>query len=212
MHSSIHRFPLLAVAAVATLALTACGDDRLVEPIGPSTEQVAAASASDVTNGNGVRMIELGNQIFDDRNLSLRRNQSCATCHDPKFGFTAPLSVSALEGTASVEVEDPVVGVRTAVGEAAQPVTPLVAPDPRDQPRHPLGAQLIGVSESRRPGDGTGYSNPPCSALVSPPQEPCCDASLQEPRGPSVHCSEPIRCRQRPFRHPRAPLPRHPRR
>lgn len=93
MHSSIHRFQLLAVAAVATLALTACGDDRLVEPIGPSTEQVAAASASDVTNGDGARMIELGNQIFDDRNLSLRRNQSCATCHDPKFGFTAPLSI-----------------------------------------------------------------------------------------------------------------------
>jgi len=32
----------------------------------------------------------LGEQIFNDRNLSLGRNQSCASCHDVNWGFTSP--------------------------------------------------------------------------------------------------------------------------
>ena len=31
---------------------------------------------------------ELGKAIFFDENLSLNQNQSCASCHDPDFGFT----------------------------------------------------------------------------------------------------------------------------
>ncbi|MFN8668519.1 MAG: cytochrome c peroxidase [Gemmatimonadaceae bacterium] len=44
-------------------------------------------------------MVELGNMIFDDPDLSLRRNQSCASCHDPKFGFTAPSSIINATGS-----------------------------------------------------------------------------------------------------------------
>jgi cytochrome c peroxidase len=33
---------------------------------------------------------ELGLFIFNDKELSLRRNQSCSTCHDKFWGFTAP--------------------------------------------------------------------------------------------------------------------------
>jgi cytochrome c peroxidase len=32
----------------------------------------------------------LGKSIFFDKNLSLHRNQSCATCHDPQVGWTGP--------------------------------------------------------------------------------------------------------------------------
>ena len=32
-------------------------------------------------------LIELGRTLFFDTNLSARRNQSCATCHDPAHGF-----------------------------------------------------------------------------------------------------------------------------
>ena len=32
----------------------------------------------------------LGKLIFFDKNLSLNNNQSCATCHDPKAGWTGP--------------------------------------------------------------------------------------------------------------------------
>jgi cytochrome c peroxidase len=35
----------------------------------------------------------LGKAIFFDTDLSINANQSCATCHDPAFGFTGPDSV-----------------------------------------------------------------------------------------------------------------------
>lgn len=35
---------------------------------------------------------ELGKAIFFDQDLSLNRNQSCATCHDSAVGFTGSLS------------------------------------------------------------------------------------------------------------------------
>lgn len=35
---------------------------------------------------------ELGRALFFDQNLSLNRNQSCATCHAPEVGWTGPTS------------------------------------------------------------------------------------------------------------------------
>ena len=32
---------------------------------------------------------QLGKSIFFDKQLSLKRNQSCASCHDPAAGWTA---------------------------------------------------------------------------------------------------------------------------
>ncbi len=42
---------------------------------------------------------ELGKLIFEDATLSLNGNQSCATCHDPKAGWTGPDSVINAHGT-----------------------------------------------------------------------------------------------------------------
>ena len=33
---------------------------------------------------------ELGKSIFFDKKLSIKKNQSCAACHDPKAGWTGP--------------------------------------------------------------------------------------------------------------------------
>jgi cytochrome c peroxidase len=41
----------------------------------------------------------LGKAIFFDQDLSLNRNQSCATCHDPAVGFTGPDSDVNLHGS-----------------------------------------------------------------------------------------------------------------
>lgn len=41
---------------------------------------------------------QLGKSIFFDENLSLHRNQSCASCHDPSVGFTGPTSSINLHG------------------------------------------------------------------------------------------------------------------
>ncbi|HEU4564508.1 MAG TPA: cytochrome c peroxidase [Gemmatimonadaceae bacterium] len=35
-------------------------------------------------------MAKVGERIFFDANLSVNRNQSCAACHDPAWGFTGP--------------------------------------------------------------------------------------------------------------------------
>ena len=34
---------------------------------------------------------QLGKSIFFDQDLSINRNQSCASCHDPAWGFTGPI-------------------------------------------------------------------------------------------------------------------------
>ncbi|MGA1842545.1 MAG: cytochrome-c peroxidase [bacterium] len=39
---------------------------------------------------------ELGERLYFDENLSLNRNQSCASCHDPGFGFVDPDNVRNL--------------------------------------------------------------------------------------------------------------------
>jgi cytochrome c peroxidase len=46
---------------------------------------ISAASAAELT-----AMEELGKQLFFDKNLSQPRIQSCASCHDPRMGFTSP--------------------------------------------------------------------------------------------------------------------------
>jgi cytochrome c peroxidase len=35
-------------------------------------------------------MVQLGKNLFFDENLSINQNQSCASCHDPAWGFTGP--------------------------------------------------------------------------------------------------------------------------
>ena len=41
---------------------------------------------------------ELGKHLFFDKNLSLNRNQSCATCHAPKVGYVGPDSMINAHG------------------------------------------------------------------------------------------------------------------
>src|SRR5262245_5030215 len=38
--------------------------------------------------------VTLGRRLFFDRRLSRDRSVACATCHDPKRGFSTPASVS----------------------------------------------------------------------------------------------------------------------
>jgi cytochrome c peroxidase len=43
--------------------------------------------------------VQLGQTLFEDRNLSVNRNQSCASCHEPAEGFAAPLSGVVTRGS-----------------------------------------------------------------------------------------------------------------
>jgi cytochrome c peroxidase len=56
-----------------------------------------AASASGEAPLEGYTTLEgLGQALFFDTNLSAERTQSCATCHDPEFGFADPRGMASL--------------------------------------------------------------------------------------------------------------------
>jgi cytochrome c peroxidase len=79
------RLPFLALAlAGGVFSLSACTDE-VVSPAGESVS--ATATAAMVASSP---LIELGRELYFDMNLSRNGNQSCAACHDPKFGFAGP--------------------------------------------------------------------------------------------------------------------------
>jgi cytochrome c peroxidase len=68
---------------------------------------------------------QLGKSIFFDKNLSVNRNQSCASCHDPAAGWTGPDSEINAHGAAykgSIEVR---FGDRKPPSAAYAAVSPL---------------------------------------------------------------------------------------
>ena len=80
------RFSLLALAlASGALVVSACGEE-VVSPSGNAVSSTPLAT----TVAASTPMTELGRELFFDMSLSRNGNQSCAACHDPKFGFTGP--------------------------------------------------------------------------------------------------------------------------
>jgi cytochrome c peroxidase len=76
---ALKGLPLVLVVLVA-----ACAEP---EATAPDTSELGPAFAM------GVKLTpveQLGRSIYFDENLSLNRNQACATCHHPKAGFAAP--------------------------------------------------------------------------------------------------------------------------
>jgi cytochrome c peroxidase len=81
----LRRQSWLLVLCVTTAA--ACGEAATERtPLSPGEPQLDVSDA-----GLRRRTEMLGGRIFNDRNLSLNRNQSCSSCHDPDWGFTAPV-------------------------------------------------------------------------------------------------------------------------
>jgi len=75
------------VGALALLA-GACAD----APLDVDKVSISKAAVGDPT-------VVLGQRLYGDRWLSINRNQSCATCHQPKQGFAAPLLTAVTQGS-----------------------------------------------------------------------------------------------------------------
>lgn len=60
---------------------------------GSRKSEAASTGKSEIRNGLpfSEELAELGDQIFDDTDLSIGRNQACNTCHSSAWGFTGPL-------------------------------------------------------------------------------------------------------------------------
>lgn len=85
------RIPLLPLLALLVIA---CHEEVPTEP--PDDPQYARAAMA----GPSLNPMEsLGKAVYFDTRLSLHRNQSCASCHDPAFGFTGPLPGINLRGS-----------------------------------------------------------------------------------------------------------------
>jgi cytochrome c peroxidase len=78
---------LLCMTAVLT---TACSDE-LVSVHRPDTAMDASFSKQPALPFSEA-LADLGDEIFDDKNLSLNRNQACNSCHSADWGFTGPES------------------------------------------------------------------------------------------------------------------------
>jgi cytochrome c peroxidase len=75
------------VAVCLLLVFTGCQD----APLGvatPPNQTLLFAKASTLPFSED--LAALGDEIFDDTNLSLNRNQACNTCHFAEWGFTGP--------------------------------------------------------------------------------------------------------------------------
>lgn len=73
-------------AGLIVLFLSGCGGSSSSGGQ-PATAEIPAEAKS-----------ELGEKLFFDKNLSLNRSQSCATCHDPKQGFVDARRNDASDG------------------------------------------------------------------------------------------------------------------
>lgn len=78
------RIAKLTFGLAVPLVVLSCTEHDVTDP-GPlalsKSVQAAIASAD---------MVTLGEALFSDETLSLNGNQSCASCHDPAWGFTGP--------------------------------------------------------------------------------------------------------------------------
>jgi cytochrome c peroxidase len=86
---SLTHYAMAAGYGLAALIAGSCSDYPPSEPVLPGTISFAQAD-----------IVSLGEFAFSDVNLSLNRNQSCQTCHEPSEGFASALIGVAQQGSA----------------------------------------------------------------------------------------------------------------
>jgi cytochrome c peroxidase len=82
------------------VAMSACHDaSTSVGPDGPNFNKGQIKKGAGNPPGDGSGIVALGERIFGDPDLSVNRNQSCQTCHQPDAGFAAPLAGVVTKGS-----------------------------------------------------------------------------------------------------------------
>ncbi|MEJ2483239.1 MAG: cytochrome c peroxidase [Gemmatimonadota bacterium] len=74
----------LLVVCLPALPLAGCDEAALA----PESTEATRPAATLMSSETGIQA--LGRELYFDKTLSRNGNQSCAECHDPKFGFTGP--------------------------------------------------------------------------------------------------------------------------
>jgi cytochrome c peroxidase len=90
MHRTRHRLRRGLLLAPVLLAISCIDAPTSVERSGPLPEPAFARGGSGLPFSEALAL--LGDEIFDDQDLSLNRNQACVSCHKAEWGFTGPHS------------------------------------------------------------------------------------------------------------------------
>jgi cytochrome c peroxidase len=99
-------------------ALTAC------QSVDETTSVLDTKKKSSLPLAMDDPMAKLGGQLYFDVNLSLNRNQSCATCHNPAKGFIDDRD-NGVFGMASLGSDNVSIGDRNAPTAAYAALSPL---------------------------------------------------------------------------------------
>lgn len=119
MRHSPHTGVGLGAAAMLIFTLVSC--DRTDPPTAIQPDGLSMA----MLDVEGLTPMEaLGKSIFFDKRLSLKQNQSCASCHDPAFGFTGPNPGINLRGAVYMG------SVRNRAGNRRPPTAAYATPSP----------------------------------------------------------------------------------
>lgn len=92
----LHRSTIPRIACTLAAVLLAGCDQTTVAP---TLRPDASATLHVQREEKSAVLAVLGGRIFRDANLSLLRNQSCESCHDPAWGFSAPNVVINARGS-----------------------------------------------------------------------------------------------------------------
>jgi cytochrome c peroxidase len=91
------RLPVMALGLM--LALSACQDAPTSLADGPQFNKGQEKKGGGNPPSSGGDIALLGKLIFEDKDLSVGKNQSCQTCHEPSEGFAASLSTVNTRGS-----------------------------------------------------------------------------------------------------------------
>jgi cytochrome c peroxidase len=107
-------------------------------------------------------MALLGDEIFDDENLSVGRNQSCKSCHDAEWGFTGPHSEVNLGGAV---YEGSIAG---RFGDRKPPSSSYSTPAPLLALQRQAGGQFVGGNFWDGRATGWKLGNPAADQAQGP--------------------------------------------
>ena len=110
-----------------------------------------------VTHSQQALLAQLGAQLYFDQNLSKYRNQSCASCHDPKMGFIDPRD-NGVFGAVSLGSDGVSLGDRNAPTAAYAALSPLFH---RNQMGEYIGGQFYDGRASSLADQAAGPPNNP---------------------------------------------------
>jgi cytochrome c peroxidase len=91
------RLPVMALGLM--VALSACQDAPTSLADGPQFNKGQEKKGGGNPPPSGGDIVALGKKIFEDKDLSVGKNQSCQTCHEPSEGFAASLSSVVTQGS-----------------------------------------------------------------------------------------------------------------